>query len=71
MPTGTSDRPFLLNSFVKQRVYFDPANKQHLAELKFFMDNSKWKTGCPFYLEQPFIEIPAMCAQRFLAHKLK
>lgn len=65
-----SDSLFILNKGRKQREVFDPENKTHLSELKFYIDNKKWKNGCPFYLEHPYVEIPAMVAQRFLEHSL-
>jgi hypothetical protein len=49
---------------------FDPANHQDLAELKYFKDNGKWKNSCPFYLEIPFIEVPAMCESKFTSYML-
>ncbi len=52
------------------RREFDPANKQDLLELKFFKKNGKWKNGCPFYLEDPYIEVPAMCESKFTNHML-
>lgn len=52
------------------RREFDPANKQDLMELKFFKKNGKWKNGCPFYLEDPYIEVPAMCESKFTNHML-
>jgi hypothetical protein len=52
------------------RKEFDPANKKDLLELKFFKKNGKWKNGCPFYLEDPFIEVPAMCESKFTNHML-
>jgi hypothetical protein len=65
-----SDRLFILNASRKQREVFDPKNKSHLEELKFYLENKKWKNGCPFYLEHPYLEIPAMVSQRFLKHRL-
>lgn len=65
-----NDQQTILDLNTRQRVTFDPANADHLAELKFYITNTKWKTGCPFYLEHPYVEIPAMCAQRFLEHSL-
>lgn len=63
-----SDRLSILEHNNKRRVRFDPSNKDHVAELKFFRVNGKWKNGCPFYLEDPFLEIPAMCYQRLAEH---
>ena len=54
----------------RPRQRFDPTNADHLAELKFFRVNGKWQNGCPFYLEEPFLEIPAMCYQRLTEHQL-
>ena len=39
-------------------------------ELKFFKENNKWKDGCPFYLEDPFVDIPSMCESKFTRHML-
>ena len=66
-----SDCLSLLNQFAQKRVVFDPANPEHLAQVKFFIDNKKWKDGCPFYLQHPYLEIPAMVANKFLEHALK
>jgi hypothetical protein len=53
------------------RREFDPTSKQDLQEFKFFKKNGKWKNGCPFYLEDPFVEIPAMCESKFTNHMLE
>jgi hypothetical protein len=53
------------------RREFDPSNTDDLQEFKFFKQNGKWKNGCPFYLEDPFVEIPAMCESKFTKHMLE
>ena len=65
-----SDRLFILNKHRNQRVVFDPKNKNHLEEIKFYMEHNRWKNGCPFYLEHPYLEIPAMVSQKYLEHVL-
>ena len=52
------------------RREFNPANVKDLHELKFFKENNKWKEGCPFYLEDPFVDIPSMCESKFTAYML-
>lgn len=52
------------------RRSFNPASKKDLAELKYFKDNGKWKVACPFYLEDPFIEIPVMCDAKYTNYML-
>jgi len=52
------------------RREFDPSSKADLLELKYFKDNGKWKNGCPFYIEDPFIEVPAMCYYKYTEYML-
>ena len=53
------------------RREFNPASKKDLLEFKIFKKTGKWKNGCPFYLEDPFIEIPAMCESKFPNYMLE
>ena len=53
-----------------ERREFDPSSKKDLRELKFFKEKGKWKEGCPFYLEDPFIEVPAMCYHKYTEYML-
>jgi len=63
----------ILNTFRRafnERREFDPSSKKDLNELKFFKEKGKWKQGCPFYLEDPFIEVPAMCYHKYTEYML-
>lgn len=60
----------ILAKTVRPREAFNPANKKHLIEFKFFMENNTWQNGCPFLLEEPYLEIPAMCKDKYVKHKL-
>ena len=53
------------------RREFNPADKKDLLEFKHFKQKGKWKNGCPFYLEDPFVEIPAMCESKFTTYMLE
>jgi hypothetical protein len=65
-----NDQQTIIDRNRRSRVQFDPSDKAHLAELRFFMANGKWQNGCPFLLEHPYLEIPAMCYQRVTEHSL-
>ena len=39
-------------------------------ELKYFKEHGSWKNGCPFYVEDPFIEVPAMCYYKYTEYML-
>jgi hypothetical protein len=54
----------------RKRIRFDPTNTEHLTELKYFRTNLKWKSGCPFELEWPYMDVPSMCSDRYLDHVL-
>jgi hypothetical protein len=58
-----------LTRFAERRL-FNPADKKDLMELKYFLKHNKWKQGCPFYLEYPWEEIPAMCQHKYSLHML-
>jgi len=63
----------ILNTFARKfnpRRNFDPSNVNDLKELKYFKEYHTWKEGCPFYLEDPFLEIPAMCMSKYTDHML-
>jgi len=52
------------------RRTFNPASMQDLRELKHFVEHHSWKEACPFELEEPFLEIPAMCMSRYTEYML-
>lgn len=58
-----------LTAFNVRRL-FDPSKKEDVQELKYFLANSKWKTLCPFYLEDPWDNIPVMCKEKFTRYTL-
>lgn len=44
----------------KTRVYFNPANRNHIVDFAKFIKYNGWKNGCSYYLEDPYTDIPAM-----------
>ena len=60
----------LLKEYSRRGEKFDPANEQHLKQLGYFIKNRKWQSGCPFYLEAPYLDIPAMCSAKYLEYML-
>lgn len=45
---------------IKPRVLFDPNNPNHMVAFAKFLKYNNWKDGCPFYLEEPYTDIPTM-----------
>lgn len=60
----------VLDRSARNRRDFDPSRKEDLLELRFFLENSKWKNGCPFSLEDGYTEIPYQCFVKFAKYKL-
>ena len=56
----------LNQSILLKRQVFDPKNTAHIEEVKFFMDNNKWKDICPFFLEWPYLTIPDMIKDKIV-----
>jgi hypothetical protein len=42
------------------KTVFDVDNKVHLKEVGYFMKYNKWRNRCPFFLEHPYTNVPAM-----------
>lgn len=45
---------------IRPRVIFDPNNTEHMVAFANFVKYNNWKSGCPFYLEEPYGDIPTM-----------
>jgi hypothetical protein len=55
---------------IVERRNFNPESEEDLMELGFFVKNKKWKNGCPFHLEFPYSDVPAMCMAKYTEHSL-
>lgn len=44
----------------KPRVLFNPASHEHRLDYAAYLKYNGWKDGCPFLLEDPYDNIPAM-----------
>ena len=53
------------------KKYFDPTDKDHLKIFAGFLKTNAWVSGCPFYLEEPYHDIPDMCKDKISRHVLK
>jgi hypothetical protein len=60
-----------LSYVIYHRKKFDPADRKDLAEYKYFLDHGSWKSGCPFWLEWPFLTIPDMVKDKLVRYVLK
>lgn len=57
---------------MKKRRVFDVNSKQDVEAYRQFIINKGWgSNGCPFELEYPFDNIPAMIDNKLIRHFLK
>lgn len=56
---------------INHRRGFNPNSIEDIKELKYFLDNGKWKTVCPFYIEDPWENIPEMCKDKFTRYMIQ
>jgi len=59
-----------LNTLSPRRL-FDPSKHEDLIELKHYLDTNQWTIGCPFYLEEYWDNIPAMCTHKYAQYMLR
>lgn len=60
-----------LSDAVRLRRPFDPNKKEDIEEYRFFLAHSRWKNGCPFRLDWPYLTIPDMIKDRTVKNYLK
>jgi hypothetical protein len=53
-----------------QKHRFNPKNKNDIALLKQFITEYKWGGPCPFLLEEPYLDIPAMIKDKYIKNQL-
>lgn len=59
----------ILNSILQKKRFFDPKSKQDMTVVKKFFKENYWgNTGCPFYLEFPYLNIPDMVKDKIIHH---
>jgi hypothetical protein len=58
----------IIETLQKKKRTFDENSKEDLETAKFFFENHRWKDGCPFILEYPYLSVPDMIRDK-LVHK--
>lgn len=54
----------------RERVLFDPSNKNHIKDYAKFIKHNNWKDGCNYLLEEPYYDIPTMIHDKIVKHYL-
>jgi hypothetical protein len=60
----------LLNTVNSRRI-FDPSKQEDIKELKHYVETKQWIANCPFYLEDEWDNIPAMCLHKYAQYMLQ
>ena len=61
-------RSSTLREHAQGRTNFDPANPEHQASLKKFLETGSW--GVMFFLEFPFTDVPTYVLSKFASYQL-
>ena len=59
-----------LQTLGNPKYLFDPKNKYHLNLFKYFLNENRWGTPCPFLLEEPYLTIPDMMKDKYIKSQL-
>lgn len=52
------------------RRTFNPQDKNDMEEYAYFLKNRKWRNGCPFLLDWPYLTVPDMIKDRVVRQYL-
>ncbi len=50
---------------------FDPTSAQDLSEYHDFLLNSRWRDGCPFIVEWPFLTVTEMIKHKIVCQHIE
>jgi hypothetical protein len=67
---SSTAKNFRLSNVVWNRRLFDPTNKTDLIEYRYFLEENSWKTGCPFILEWPYLNVVEMIQSKLVGQYL-
>jgi len=60
-----------IESMFTNKHHFSPYDKGDISLARKFLSNNRWgKSGCPFYLEWPYLDIPSMLKDKITKHCL-
>ena len=54
----------------KERVQFDPRNRKHMLDFAKFVKYNSWTSGCSYFLEDPYTDIPSMIRAKIADYTL-
>ena len=52
------------------RRLFNPSSREDVLELKYYVENNRWQSHCPFFVEYPWEDVPTMCKDKYAAEQL-
>jgi hypothetical protein len=62
----------VLDSLIKQKIFFDVKDKKHVDSYRKFLITGAWgKDTCPYILEFPYLTIPDMIKDKLIHSFLK
>jgi hypothetical protein len=61
---------FKLSQQVWHKRIFDPANAEDLRVYQDFLLNNRWKNGCPFIVEWPFLTVVDLIRHKIVKHHI-
>ncbi len=64
-------KQFKISTFQKMKIEFNPGNPEHLQDYYEFRKNRRWRNGCSYILEFPYLDMPSMINSKIVDHFLK
>jgi hypothetical protein len=61
---------FKLSHHAWHKRAFDPASAEDLRVYQDFLLNSRWKNGCPFIVEWPFLTVADLIKHKIVKHHI-
>ena len=66
-----SEQNFKLSHHMWSKRRFDVRSSADLDEYAYFREHNKWRSGCPFHLEWPYLNISDMIKDKIIGEYLE
>jgi hypothetical protein len=64
-------REFKLSHKIWHKRFFEPSKKEDILEYKYFLEQGRWKTNCPFILEWPYLTVTDMIRSHLIEYYIE
>lgn len=65
-----TQKKFRVSTAQYSKREFSPTSRTDLVEYQFFLENARWRDGCPFVNEWPYLDVIKTIENKIISHHI-